>query len=285
MQQKQQMHTETNRGGRRATRTVTGAMLLLGAMAALSGCHIDQWAQPKIKPYYESDFFSDRQSSRPLVSHTVPVGPIRADDPAYFTGYVNRKAVATTPVKAVRAFVSPKEMLLRGQDRYNAFCSPCHGMTGDGNGFIMQRGLGYWQKLAASYHTTRLRQAPDGYIYDVLVNGHGVMYGYASRIPNVDDRWAVVNYIRAIQLTRSAPAGAVPPAIERQMDDLRGRGEAPTANPAGHPALNTDPNREAQPTQLADPTGTERPVNRTPGGTREVRPNQPETTPGEKTTP
>ena len=251
----------TNEGQKRSAvlRTVAGALSLLGVASLLSGCHVDMWRQSKVKAYYESDFFSDRQGSRTLVSHTVSQGAIRADDPAYYTGYVAAKAVKVTPVRAVKAFVSPKAMLLRGQDRYNAYCSPCHGRTGDGNGFIMQRGLGYWQKLAASYHTDRLRKIEDGYIFDVISNGHGVMYGYASRIPDIDDRWAIVNYVRALQLTRTA------------------NGDTPATSASDAAA--------AQTPAPIDASGAEHPINRTPGGTRNPQPNTPETTPGEKTTP
>jgi mono/diheme cytochrome c family protein len=161
------------------------------------------WRQAKLKPYQEFDFFPDRQASRPLVPNTVARGKIKTDDPAYFTGKLSGKPIKTIPVRAVQAFESPKAMLLRGKDRFDAYCTPCHGKTGNGNGFIMQRGLGNWQKLAASFHDERLRKTEDGHIYDVLTNGIGVMYGYASRIQDVNDRWAIVAYVRALQLAQS----------------------------------------------------------------------------------
>lgn len=118
----------------------------------------------------------------------------------------------------------------------------------------MQRGLGYWQKLAASYETPRLRKIEDGYIYDVLVNGHGVMYGYGERIKAPDDRWAVVSYIRVLQLAsgNATPIGA---------------------NTVQEPSLNTTPGKPA-----VEP-GTDRPINRTTGGDTTVRPNEPAETP------
>lgn len=185
------------------TRQIVIAATLALSATALSGCHLDMWRQAKLKPYQEFDFFHDRQASRPLVANTVPRGFIRTDDPAYFTGKVNGKPVKTIPVRAVQSFESPKAMLLRGQDRFGAYCTPCHGKTGNGNGFIMQRGLGNWQKLAASFHDERLRKVEDGHIYDVLTNGIGVMYGYASRIQDVNDRWAIVAYVRALQLAQA----------------------------------------------------------------------------------
>lgn len=203
----------------------TGAALLGGTTLLVSGCHIDMWVQPKIRPFSQSEFFADQQGSRPLVPGTIPQGVTRLDDPAYFEGRdpnaPPRPTVVTAtratagnadadtagmvrgiPARAVAAFASPKDMLLRGKDRYMAFCTPCHGKAGDGNGFITQRGLGYWQQLPASYHTDRLRRTPDGHIYDVVVNGYGVMYGYKARIQDINDRWAVVAYVRALQLAR-----------------------------------------------------------------------------------
>jgi mono/diheme cytochrome c family protein len=221
---------------------------MFGAAVFVSGCHIDMWTQPKIKPYYPSEFYADQQGSRPLVPGTVPQGPLKFGDPAYYTGLVNGKPVKTIPVRAVQVFASPKDMLLRGQDRFNAFCSPCHSRTGDGNGFITQRGLGYWSKLPASYHTDRLRKIEDGHIYDVITNGFGIMYGYGARIQDPNDRWAVVAYVRALQLARTASPSGVPaltteptqtPATSNQPGDMTNavpRGTALGSNPAPSPA-------------------------------------------------
>jgi mono/diheme cytochrome c family protein len=186
----------TKRNNMRLWGTMAAA---LGVTSLLSGCHLDMWIQPKAKPYYQSDFFSDQQASRPLVPGTVAQGALRLED-SYHTGReANGKPTKTIPASAVRSFESPKAMLLRGQERYNIYCQPCHGKNGNGNGMIMQRGLGYWQKVAASYQTPRLRKIEDGHIYDVITNGYGVMYGYAARIQDVNDRWAIVAYIRALQ--------------------------------------------------------------------------------------
>jgi mono/diheme cytochrome c family protein len=203
--------TTTEKGRQRqVARAWLGASAMLGATVVVSGCHVDMWEQPKIKAYYPSEFYADEQGSRPLVPGTVPQGPLKLGDPAYYTGLVNGKPVKTIPVRAVQEFASPKDMLLRGQDRFNAYCSPCHSRTGDGNGFITQRGLGFWSKLPASYHTDRLRKIEDGHIYDVLTNGFGIMYGYGSRIQDPKDRWAVVSYVRALQLARTASPTEVP---------------------------------------------------------------------------
>jgi mono/diheme cytochrome c family protein len=255
----------------RGLRGWVGVTALLSAGVILSGCHIDMWNQSKMKPFYQSDFFPDQSADRPLVEHTVAVGPIQSADPGLYTGYINGKLIPTIPVRAVQSFESPKAMLLRGQNRFNAYCTPCHGKTGDGNGFIMQRGLGYWQKLAASYHTDRLRKTPDGHIYDVLTNGYGVMYAYGSRIQDVNDRWAIVSYVRALQLARTtSPVGA---AGDTPMTPP---GETPlvsadtTATPAAAPSAATGPAATSAPSlgALAPPPGAAPSSPAAPGATK-----------------
>ncbi len=247
------------------------ATLTLTGLVAASGCHVDMWAQPKIKPYYESDFFADKQSSRPLVPGTVAQNGLKLDD-AIYTGYVNGKLVKTIPAATVRSFDSPKAMLLRGQSRYNAYCSPCHSRVGDGNGMITQRGLGYWQKLPASYHTDRLRKIEDGHFYDVIVNGYGVMYGYSSRIQDVNDRWAVVAYIRALQLSRNAPNTEVPAEIQGQLNEMRAsqaaQGNSGLQSPAGNPELGSGENGAMGRNGVSGGGGVRgtTPPNRTEGG-------------------
>ncbi len=200
----------------------------LAGIALLSGCHLDMWIQPKAKPYYQSDFFRDQQASRPLVNGAVPQGSLRLND-AYHTGYdSSTKLTPKIPVQAVESFASPKEMLLRGQERYNVYCQPCHGKVGNGNGMIMQRGTGYWQKVAASYHTKRLREIEDGHIYDVITNGYGVMYGYASRIQDVNDRWAIVAYSRALQ--RSQLGVPTSPELDKKIEESATEAPRDTTN-------------------------------------------------------
>jgi outer membrane protein OmpA-like peptidoglycan-associated protein len=171
------------------------------------------WQQPKAKGGQESDFFKDRAVSRPFVEGTVPVGGLRLDR-SYFEGKdAAGKPITQIPAKAVEALGGPKEFLERGENRYNVYCTPCHGRLGDGNGFVTQRGLGYWQKVPASLHTDAIRKRTDGAIYDTIVHGKGVMYGYGARIPDVDDRWAVVGYVRALQRAHGAsPDTSAPPS-------------------------------------------------------------------------
>ena len=197
-------------------------LTLLGGSSLLSGCHIDMWEQPKMKAYYESDFYPDRQASRALPDGTIARGKLRTGD-AYTTGKENGKPVAQIPAEAVRSFGGPKAMLDRGQDRYTVYCSPCHGTTGNGNGFIAQRGLGFWQKLPSSLLQPRLLKVEDGHLYDVITHGKGAMYGYASRIQDYDDRWAVASYVRALQLAGGGQVAVAAPtadAIKKEQEDL-----------------------------------------------------------------
>ena len=190
--------------------------LLLAAMSAglaLAGCHTDMWVQPKIKPLQESDFFTDGRGARDPVPHTIARGQLREDD-AYFTGVVDGKLVTQLPpiVGPGKQFPTMRAMLDRGKERFEIFCTPCHGQLGDGKGMIAQRGLAL-RRGPASYHTDRLRKMPIGHFYDVQTNGYGVMYSYASRI-EPQDRWAIAAYIRVLQRSQNPkpsdiPAGAL----------------------------------------------------------------------------
>lgn len=189
--------------------SVVSLSLLALSGLALGGCHTDMWIQPKVKPLQQSDFFTDQASSRPVVPHTVARGQLRADT-LFETGLVNDKLVTTLPaiVGKGRPFKSTLEMLRRGKDRFDIFCTPCHGALGDGKGMIAQRGLSL-RREPASYHTDRLRKMPIGHFFDVMTNGYGVMYSYASRIETAD-RWAVAAYIRALQRSQRPMPGDVP---------------------------------------------------------------------------
>lgn len=165
------------------------AAVFLAAMA-LAGCRQDMHDQPKYEPLEASDFFADRRSARPLVEGTVPRGDLRADSLLY-TGKRDDVDADEFP------FPVTKEVLERGRERYDIFCSPCHGRTGEGDGMIVQRGY----RRPTSYHVATLRDAPVGHFFDVMTNGWGAMPDYASQVP-VEDRWAIAAYIRALQQTR-----------------------------------------------------------------------------------
>jgi len=152
-----------------------------------------------------SAFFEDGRASRPLVEGTVPRGYAKTDAHLY-TGKVNGRLAETFP------FPITRPILERGRERYDIFCAPCHGRDGYGEGMIIQRGF----RPPPSFHTDRLRQAPVGHFFEVITNGFGTMYGYASRI-RPEDRWAIIAYIRALQLSQNATLQDVPPAERRRL--------------------------------------------------------------------
>jgi hypothetical protein len=189
----------------------------IGLAVFVAGCHTDMWRQPKTEPMDKSEFFADGQSARPLVAGTIARGRVRLDD-AYYTGAVNGKWVDKIPVEVNKALVE------RGQDRFNVYCSPCHGRLGDGNGMIAHRGLQLVRPVG-NYHTDRLRKMPVGHFYDVITNGYGAMYSYASRV-EPQDRWAIVAYIRALQLSQNAP---ITDEVRAQIEKQEAAKKAPAA--------------------------------------------------------
>ncbi len=171
--------------------TVTVALL---ALTALTGCRQDMHDQPKYEPLETSAFFSDGRASRQPVPGTVARGELRDDDHLYRGLDANGELAATLPMPVTA------EALTRGRERFDIFCSPCHGRAGDGRGMIVRRGF----KQPESFHQDRLRDVPVGYFFEVATNGFGQMSGYSAQIP-VKDRWAIGAYIRALQLSRNAP--------------------------------------------------------------------------------
>ena len=171
-----------------------GMALLTGALLVSSACRNDMHTQPRYKVYAGTDFFSDGRSERPQIEDTVARGQLHLDE-ARYTGKVNGKDIETIPIQIT------KEDVLRGQQRFNIYCSPCHGRAGNGQGMIVARGL----RQPPSYYDERLLNAPVGHFFDVMSNGYGSMYSYASRVA-VDDRWRIASYIRALQLSENAPA-------------------------------------------------------------------------------
>ena len=201
--------------GRRRVRVLAGAVLAT-ALAMSAGCRQDMHQAPRYDPLEASDFFADGRASRPIVGGTIARGFLRAD-PVFYTGKQGATFVADLPVPITR------DLVKRGQGRYNIYCSPCHGAAGYGDGMIVRRGY----RRAASYHIDRLRTAPPGYFFDVITRGFGVMPDYAAQVP-VRDRWAIVAYIRALQLSQRATLADVPPAEQRKL----AAGETAPAQPA-----------------------------------------------------
>jgi mono/diheme cytochrome c family protein len=178
------------------------------AVVALTcvACRQDMHNQPRYKPLAPSRFFADGRSARTPVEGTVARGRLRADR-AMYTGRAGRDFVQDIPVAVTRP------LLDRGRERYNIYCAPCHGGVGDGAGMIVERGF----RRPPSFHIERLRDAPAGQIYDVISNGFGAMASYASRV-SVADRWAIVAYLRALQLSQGAVIADVPPDRRPELE-------------------------------------------------------------------
>ena len=208
------------------------AVLLLLPLMLLAGCRQDMHNQPKYLPLRPSEFFADGQSSRKPVDGTVargsldndvfipaktgaPAGPSSpAAAPAATGGNQKSAASAATPTGAGSfPFPITSEVLARGEERFNINCSPCHGRTGYGDGMIVRRGF----PQPPSYHIDRLRRAPEAHFYDVMTNGFGRMPGYADQV-SPRDRWMIIAYIRALQLSQNATVADVPADQQPQLN-------------------------------------------------------------------
>ena len=170
----------------------------LGAATLLAGCRQDMHNQPKFYPQRGTTFFADGRSARPQVADTVARGQLHADN-YFYSGLVNGAEGNAMP------FPVTMDVLERGQERYNIYCTPCHSRVGNGYGMIVQRGY----SKAGNFHTARLQAAPLGHFFNVITNGYGSMPDYAAQLTPAD-RWAVVAYIKALQLSQNATEAAVP---------------------------------------------------------------------------
>lgn len=179
-------------------------LLLLAVGLFLAGCDNMTW-QPKIdEPYGESPTFET--AARQLDPNAVPVGEARVGDP-FYTGMLNGAYVDELPFELTEA------VLEEGRFQYESFCMPCHGLSGYGDGIVAQEGF----PPPASYHTDELRARPVGYFYEVITDGFGVMYSYASRI-QPEDRWAVAAYVRALQISQYSELDDLPEDLRGQFD-------------------------------------------------------------------
>lgn len=174
----------------------------------LAGCRQDMHDQPRFKPLRPSTFFEDGRSARPLPPGTVARGQLRADE-HFYTGKTGGVLVTTFPFPVTR------EVLERGRERYDIFCAPCHDRVGNGEGMVVRRGL----RRPPSFQTERLATSPVGHFFDVITNGFGAMADYAAQIPP-RDRWAIVGYIRALQLSQRASLADVPEEERRRLQGM-----------------------------------------------------------------
>jgi mono/diheme cytochrome c family protein len=203
-------------------RSALRTAVIVASGVALGACRQDMHDSPSYDPLQQSAFFANGAASRPLVANTVARGQLRADEHLY-TGKVNGQVAAEFPMPVTM------ETLNRGQERFNVYCAPCHGRTGQGDGMIVQRGF----RAPPSYHQERLRNAPVGYYFDVITNGFGAMQDYSAQVPPLD-RWAIAAYIRALQLSRQATVDDVPA-------DRRGELDTPADTPAPPAQENRQP--------------------------------------------
>ena len=187
-------------------------LVLSALLAAAAGCRQEMYNQPKYRPLEKSDFFADKRASRPPVEGTVargsldvaagslpPPGPPGAAD-----------FVTALPMPLTR------ELLARGRQRYEIFCTPCHDRTGAGQGMVVRRGY----RPPPSLHIDRLRDAPVGHFYDVMTRGLGAMPDYAQQIPS-EDRWAIAAYVKALQLSQHAPVAELTAEDRARLDARR----------------------------------------------------------------
>lgn len=168
-------------------------------IALTSACRLDMHVQPRQNPLARSDFFADHRSERPPVEGTVARGQLLADT-YFYTGKIGNNPGDVMP------FPVTKQVLERGRERFNIYCAPCHSRLGDGNGFVPSRGF---SRKPPSYHIPRLQKAPLGYFFDVMTNGFGIMSDYSTQV-SPEDRWNIVAYIRALQLSQNATMADVP---------------------------------------------------------------------------
>ncbi|HUR19335.1 MAG TPA: cytochrome c [Vicinamibacterales bacterium] len=201
---------------RRSAALMRAGLVTLALLAA--GCRQDMHDAPRYEPLEASTFFADGRASRTLVANTVARGQLRQDRHLY-EGIVDGKPAETLPMPVTA------QVMARGQERFNVFCSPCHGRMGAGDGMIVERGF----RKPPSYHEDRLRNAPVGYFFDVMTHGFGAMQDYSAQLP-VADRWAIAAYIRALQFSQRAT-----------MDDVPADKRADLDRPAGAAAASEQP--------------------------------------------
>ena len=175
------------------------ASALAAAVVAAAGCRQDMHDQPKYIPLRESAFFGDDRSARPIIEGTVARGHLR-EDTLFYTGKVAGKDAEAFPIP----ITAP--VLARGRERFDIYCAPCHGRTGGGDGMVVRRGF----RRPPTFHQDRLRDAPVGHFFDVITNGFGAMPDYAEQVRS-EDRWAIIAYVRALQLSEHATTADVPP--------------------------------------------------------------------------
>lgn len=200
-------------------RRLVPSCLCLVILFMAAACRQDMHDQPKYRPLRATTFFADGSSARPLVEGTIARGTLQEDE-AFFTGKSGGAAVAELP------FAVDEHVLDRGQERFNIYCAPCHGVSGRGDGMIVRRGY----RQPPSFHVDRLQQAPIGHFYDTMTNGFGAMPDYRAQI-TPRDRWAIAAYVRALQLSQHATAADLPAEERQKLGQTAAKPEGGAAAP------------------------------------------------------
>jgi len=214
MSKSEEMLATKRHKSRKKTKAIICAFCAFLWLVLNVGCRRDMQDQPKIKPLRGAKFFADGLGSRQPIEGTIPRGFLRDDNPEFYTGKKSGVIPAQPQPTGAQQNTFPddvvefpipvtKEVVERGRSRYAIFCSACHGLTGNGDGMIVRRGF----RRAASFNDDRLRQAPVGHFFDAITNGWGAMPSYAPQIP-VQDRWAIIAYVRALQASQQNTAAA-----------------------------------------------------------------------------
>jgi hypothetical protein len=188
------------------TRRALSGLLVMAALAGLTGCRQQMAEQPSYSPLEASEFFEDGRSARLPVEGTVARGQLRADE-HFYTGKIGGEAAALYPFEITR------EVLQRGRQRYDIYCAPCHATSGRGNGIIVRRGF----RPTPSFLDPALVARPAGHYVDVMTSGFGAMPSYAAQVPP-SDRWAIAAYIQALQLSQNVDIDELP---EERQTELR----------------------------------------------------------------
>lgn len=185
------------------------AVLILTGMLAVSSCRQDMHDQPRYEPYEGNSAYADGRADRPQVIGTLARGQLLTDTLLH-TGKEAGEFAVRFP------FPITAEVLERGRERYDIYCSTCHDYTGSGQGMAVQRGF----LKPTSFHDERLRKAPPGYYFDIITNGFGAMYDYSDRI-TPSDRWAIVSYVRALQASQDVPVETLPESVRQRLSEDR----------------------------------------------------------------
>jgi mono/diheme cytochrome c family protein len=222
------------------------ALALAGISLLTAGCsRLDMQDQPKYKPQRPSEFFADGRDGRPELDGTTARGELHED-----IAFYNGKDAAGKDIDAFPIAID-KAVIQRGQQRYDIYCSPCHGRLGNGLGMVVQRGF----KQPTSYHIDRLRYAPVGHMYDVITNGYGAMLNYSQQI-QVRDRWAIVAYIRVLQYSQNVNVNDLPTEARAKLPPA-GQAMSPEMKTAtdAEPMVTPDTDFKNFPAQPATPAG------------------------------